>query len=162
MLFEVYRLYSQIRDMLSKRTFTLKGVEAESSTHQSRSFPPLYLMNIVKMNPNQSSQIAAFIARLQADKPHQIAYFGNNEAEIAAAIQTFYPPYTVLLAYDDNQLIGLLRVDTDSGLKFHDTIPDLFRGLLPLLPMQAARASKYRRCVRLCGLAQDRVPPPGP
>ena len=43
-------------------------------------------------------------------------------------------------------------------LKFHDTIPDLFRGLLPVLPMQAARASKYRRCVRLCGLAQDRVP----
>jgi hypothetical protein len=47
-------------------------------------------------------------------------------------------------------------------LKFHDTIPELFRGLLPTLPLQAARASKYRRCVRLCGLAQDRVAPAGP
>ncbi len=42
-------------------------------------------------------------------------------------------------------------------LKFHDTMPDLFRRLLPDLPLQSARVSKYRRCVRLCGLAQDRV-----
>jgi hypothetical protein len=36
-------------------------------------------------------------------------------------------------------------------------MPDLFRRLLPDLPLQSARVSKYRRCVRLCGLAQDRV-----
>ena len=41
-------------------------------------------------------------------------------------------------------------------LKFHDSMPELFRRLLPELPLQAARVSKYRRCVRLCGLAQDR------
>ncbi len=41
-------------------------------------------------------------------------------------------------------------------LKFHDAMPELFRGLLPELPQQPARVSKYRRCVRLCGLAQDR------
>jgi hypothetical protein len=46
-------------------------------------------------------------------------------------------------------------------LKFHDAMPALFRSLLPELPLQAARVSKYRRCVRLCGLAEDRtVPPP--
>jgi hypothetical protein len=33
---------------------------------------------------------------------------------------------------------------------------ELFRGLLPDLPLQTARVSKYRRCVRLCGLAQER------
>lgn len=46
-------------------------------------------------------------------------------------------------------------------LKFHDALPELFRGLLPTLPMQNARVSKYRRCARLCGLAQDRVASPG-
>ncbi len=46
-------------------------------------------------------------------------------------------------------------------LKFHDAMPELFRRLLPDLPLQTARVSKYRRCVRLCGLAQDKtVPPP--
>lgn len=45
-------------------------------------------------------------------------------------------------------------------LKFQDAMPALFRELLPELPLQTARASKYRRCVRLCGLAQDRVAPP--
>jgi hypothetical protein len=41
-------------------------------------------------------------------------------------------------------------------LKFHDSMPELFRRLLPELPARTARVSKYRRCVRLCGLAQDR------
>lgn len=41
-------------------------------------------------------------------------------------------------------------------LKFQDQMPDLFRALLPELPPQAARVSKYRRCIRLCGLARDR------
>lgn len=47
-------------------------------------------------------------------------------------------------------------------LKFHDAMPELFRRLLPELPLQTARVSKYRRCVRLCGLAQERSAPPGP
>ncbi len=37
-------------------------------------------------------------------------------------------------------------------LKFHLAMPDLFRQLLPLLPLQTARVSKYRRCVELCVL----------
>jgi hypothetical protein len=40
-------------------------------------------------------------------------------------------------------------------LKFHDAMPELFRRLLPDLPPRTARVSKYRRCVRLCGLARD-------
>jgi hypothetical protein len=38
-------------------------------------------------------------------------------------------------------------------LKFQDSIPALFRGLLPELPAQTARISKFRRCIQLCGLA---------
>lgn len=44
-------------------------------------------------------------------------------------------------------------------LKFQDAMPELFRNLLPELPARAARVSKYRRCVRLCGLARDRAEP---
>jgi len=40
-------------------------------------------------------------------------------------------------------------------LKFQDSIPQLFRELLPELPVQTARVSKYRRCVQMCGLVTD-------
>lgn len=38
-------------------------------------------------------------------------------------------------------------------LKFQDSMPELFRGLLPELPARTAAVSKFRRCVQLCGLA---------
>lgn len=47
-------------------------------------------------------------------------------------------------------------------LKFHNAMPELFRQLLPDLPLRTARVSKYRRCVRLCGLAQERTVPGEP
>lgn len=43
-------------------------------------------------------------------------------------------------------------------LKFHLHLPPLFRDLLGLLPGQLARASKYRRCVELCGISDGRPP----
>lgn len=50
-------------------------------------------------------------------------------------------------------------------LKFQDSMPELFRPLLSELPPKTAGVSKYRRCVRLCGLARDKsasvVPAPG-
>lgn len=46
-------------------------------------------------------------------------------------------------------------------LKFHLHMPPLFRDLLALLPAQAARMSKYRRCVSACGLFTGVTPPPG-
>jgi len=52
--------------------------------------------------------------------------------------------------------LGLLPGGALLELKFQDAIPELFRRLLPDLPPQTARVSKYRRCVRLCGLAQER------
>lgn len=41
-------------------------------------------------------------------------------------------------------------------LKFQDALPELFRTLLAELPLRTADVSKYRRCVRLCGLATRR------
>lgn len=40
-------------------------------------------------------------------------------------------------------------------LKFHVHVPVLFQELLPRLPHQAARMSKYRRCVQLCRLEES-------
>lgn len=40
-------------------------------------------------------------------------------------------------------------------LKFQDSIPELFRKLLPELPTQPARVSKFRRCVQMCGLVTE-------
>ncbi|HEX8916647.1 MAG TPA: polyphosphate polymerase domain-containing protein [Humisphaera sp.] len=45
-------------------------------------------------------------------------------------------------------------------LKFHLHMPPLFQDLLSLLPGQLARASKYRRCISLCGI-WDGQPPAG-
>lgn len=47
-------------------------------------------------------------------------------------------------------------------LKFQDTMPELFRPLLPELPARTAGVSKYRRCVRLCGLVKDLTAPAAP
>lgn len=38
-------------------------------------------------------------------------------------------------------------------LKFHVTMPELFRNLLAQIPTQTGRLSKYRTCVERCGLA---------
>ena len=46
-------------------------------------------------------------------------------------------------------------------LKFHVHMPVMFQDLLSLLPGQLARASKYRRCVELCGI-WDGTPPATP
>jgi hypothetical protein len=39
-------------------------------------------------------------------------------------------------------------------MKFHVHMPALFRELLPHLPCQPARVSKYRRCIELCQVAE--------
>jgi hypothetical protein len=43
-------------------------------------------------------------------------------------------------------------------LKFHIVLPDLFRNLLQRLPNEPARASKYRRCIELSGMAVRAIP----
>ena len=38
-------------------------------------------------------------------------------------------------------------------MKYHVSLPAVLRDLLPMLPAQPTRVSKYRRCVHMCGLA---------
>ncbi|MBY0525162.1 MAG: polyphosphate polymerase domain-containing protein [Gemmataceae bacterium] len=44
-------------------------------------------------------------------------------------------------------------------MKFHAHLPPLFRELLPQLPCQSARVSKYRRCIEFCDLAETAAEP---
>jgi hypothetical protein len=44
-------------------------------------------------------------------------------------------------------------------MKFHISMPELFKDLLPHLPTSPARLSKYRRCVHLCKLASPIILP---
>jgi hypothetical protein len=39
-------------------------------------------------------------------------------------------------------------------MKFNVHLPELFRSLLPRLPLHQGRVSKYRRCVQVCGLVE--------
>lgn len=45
-------------------------------------------------------------------------------------------------------------------MKFHVHMPALFQELLPQLPYQPARVSKYRRCIEYCGIADLLTPAP--
>jgi ribosomal protein S18 acetylase RimI-like enzyme len=71
------------------------------------------------MQPEQLNEVAAFIARLQADPTHHIAYFGERDDEIAQYIRELEPAGSdgFVLAYQDEKLIGLLGVEADPEVK---------------------------------------------
>jgi ribosomal protein S18 acetylase RimI-like enzyme len=66
------------------------------------------------------SQAAAFVARLQTDPAHHIAYIGTaSEDEIAAAFSGLEPGglANVLTAQTDGRIIGLLGADVSAKLR---------------------------------------------
>lgn len=76
-------------------------------------------MHIIVMPPDQLEAAAAFVARLQADPAHHIAYFGLTEAEISAAMVEFEPQdgQRVLLAIENDVIVGLLGMDSSTEVK---------------------------------------------
>jgi ribosomal protein S18 acetylase RimI-like enzyme len=71
------------------------------------------------MQPDQLDEVAAFIARLQADPAHHIGYFGEREDDIARYIHELEPAGSdgFVLAFEDEKLIGLLGVEADPEIK---------------------------------------------
>ena len=71
------------------------------------------------MQPQQLDEVAAFVARLQADPAHHIGYFGEHEDDIAQYIRELEPAGTdgFLLAYEDEKLAGLLGMEADPEIK---------------------------------------------
>jgi hypothetical protein len=76
-------------------------------------------MRISRMQPDQLDEVAAFIARLQADPTHHIGFFGEREDDIAQYIQELEPAGSdgFVLAYQDESVIGLLGVEADPEVK---------------------------------------------
>lgn len=96
---------------------------------------------------------------------HRTAYFGvsgRQAVRLTIDENLVGVPARGWEAHPLQEGLALLPGGALLELKFHDVMPELFRGLLPELPLQTGRVSKYRRCVRLCGLAQDRSAPADP
>jgi ribosomal protein S18 acetylase RimI-like enzyme len=76
-------------------------------------------MHLSRMQPEQLNEVAAFIARLQAEPTHHVAYFGERADEIAQYIRELEPAGSdgFVLAYQDEKLVGLLGVEADPEVK---------------------------------------------
>ena len=61
-------------------------------------------------------EVVQFIARLNVENAHHIGFWGTHPADITKAIRSFTPPAreSLKLAYEQEQLIGVLGVDTDA------------------------------------------------
>ncbi len=74
-------------------------------------------MQLLRLTPEHLSTAVSFIEQQQADPTTATAYFGQTAAEIAAAIAEFTPAHNALLAYDDNQSIGFLGIDSSAEIR---------------------------------------------
>lgn len=60
-------------------------------------------------------ELVHFVTRLNSDGTHHIGFFGEGEADVRASLaECLVPPVDgFMLAYDDDQLIGVFGVDAD-------------------------------------------------
>jgi ribosomal protein S18 acetylase RimI-like enzyme len=67
------------------------------------------------MKPGHLAEVAAFVARLQADPTQHIGYFGEEAEETTVYIAQLEPAGMdgFVLAYDGDRLIGLFGVEAD-------------------------------------------------
>jgi VTC domain len=88
---------------------------------------------------------------------HRTAFFGgSDDAPIRLTLDRNLagaPATSWDVPLEDGQ--PLLPDGVMLEMKFHTYLPELFRSLLPRLPLQQGRVSKYRRCVQVCGLAEN-------
>jgi GNAT superfamily N-acetyltransferase len=63
-------------------------------------------------------ELVQFVTRLNSDGTHHIGFFGEGEADIRASLAECLIPTAegFMLAYDDDQLIGVFGVDADSEI----------------------------------------------
>lgn len=112
-------------------------------------------MQIVRYEPPRLDDAAHFIARLNADPTHYIGYFGFEAHDIARTIAEFTPAPErgSFVAYDDDQLVGFLGINMDTGLgrmwihgplidhdDWHAIADMLYQSIQPAIPQ---RISEY-------------------
>ena len=98
---------------------------------------------------NRFEELVQFATRLNSDGAHHIGFFGEGEADIRSSLaECMIPPADgFLLAYDDDQFVGVFGVDADPEVDRAwlfgplveytnwDTLADqLYLEILPLIP----------------------------
>jgi len=93
-------------------------------------------------------ELVQFVTRLNSDDAHHIGFFGEGEADIRSSLAEclIAPAEGFLLAYDDDQLVGVFGVDADSEIgrawlfgplvehaDWHALADTLYSEILPLI-----------------------------
>jgi hypothetical protein len=81
-------------------------------------------------------ELVQFVARLNSEGEHHIGFFGEGEADVRASLaECLIPPSeNFVIAYAENELVGVFGVDADS------------RSIIGcLVPSLTARIGNYRR-----------------
>lgn len=75
-------------------------------------------MHILPYDTGQHAEFLAFITRLNALPEHHIGYFGVTAEDIIASLKDISVPLSegFLLAYDHEQLLGIMGLDADEEL----------------------------------------------
>ena len=95
-------------------------------------------------------ELVHFVARLNSDGPHHIGFFGEGEADVRSSLaECLIPPGEgFMLAYEDDQLVGIFGVDADAEVNkawlygplvghadWHTIADELYESILPLIPV---------------------------
>jgi ribosomal protein S18 acetylase RimI-like enzyme len=75
-------------------------------------------MNIIACDQARFPALVDFIVRINPKSEHHIGYFGASPADIRSAIDELAPPQheRFVLAYDGEQLVGILGAEVDAEL----------------------------------------------
>jgi len=76
-------------------------------------------MHIRLMQLDEAPSVASFIARLQPDPTHQIAYFDMSPEDIVEQLRGFdtHPACATLLAYEKERFLGLLGLEVSAEIQ---------------------------------------------
>lgn len=94
-------------------------------------------------------ELVQFVARLNSDGAHHIGFFGEGEADVRSSLaECIIPPADgFILAYENDQLIGVFGVDADPEVNrawlfgplvehvdWHTVADKLYEQVLPVIP----------------------------
>src|SRR5688500_18931519 len=107
---------------------------------------------MIKITPckDRIDELVHFVTRLNSDGTHYIGFFGEGEADVRISLaECLIPPSEgFMLAYDDDQLVGIFGVDADAEVNkawlygplveyadWHLVADQLYEAVLPLIPV---------------------------
>ena len=107
------------------------------------------MINIIPCT-DRVDELVRFVARLNSDGLHHIGFFGEGEADVRSSLaECVIPPSEgFMLAYENDQLVGIFGVDADAEVDkawlhgplvehadWHLVADQLYASVLPLIPV---------------------------